>query len=153
LWEFLSRGYLKKIGLNKMAYKNWGVTGHKKLPLFQWEGVETSEDCATDPLTQLIVLFRHKDEPVGFGATLLDKQKYLQSLFNDGINEVAWNKALKFIGNEIKGNGIVRKLETSDRGTLRKQEDIAEYFNEKFTQETHDLKKLQVPLVQRLDEV
>jgi hypothetical protein len=52
LWEFLPRGYLKKIvskffdktfkdyffnrpGQNGIT--NWGVTGHTKLTLFQWE--------------------------------------------------------------------------------------------------------------------
>jgi hypothetical protein len=35
--------------LNKIAYKNWGLAAHKKITLFQWEEVETSEDCGTDP--------------------------------------------------------------------------------------------------------
>jgi hypothetical protein len=77
----------------------------------------------------------------------------MQNVLSDGFNEVMWNKALKFIGNEIKGNGLIRKLKTPERGELRKHEDIAEYFNKKFTLETHDPKKLQVPLVHRLDEV
>jgi hypothetical protein len=42
--------------LKKMAYKNWGgVTGITKLTLFEWEDVETSEDCATDPLSLLVM--------------------------------------------------------------------------------------------------
>jgi hypothetical protein len=35
--------------LKKIAYKNWGVTTHTNLTLFQWEDVEIQEDCATDP--------------------------------------------------------------------------------------------------------
>jgi hypothetical protein len=34
----------------KNSIKKWGVTSHKKLALFQWHDVETSEDCTTDPL-------------------------------------------------------------------------------------------------------
>jgi Reverse transcriptase (RNA-dependent DNA polymerase) len=82
----------------------------------------------------------------------LEKQKYLQGLLAEGINDVNWNKALKFIGNEIKGNGIVKQLKT-ERGVLRKQKDIADYFNEKFTLTTHDSKKMQVPFTKKHHEV
>lgn len=96
---------------------------------------------------------RHKDdEPFGSSTTLLEQQEYLQSLLGDSINEENWNKAIKFIGRQINGNGVVRKLKT-ERGVLCKQEDIARYFNEMFTQETHDIKKLQVPYTKQHKEV
>lgn len=97
--------------------------------------------------------FRHKDiEPLDSSTNLLDKQLYLQSLLGDGINEANWNKAMKFIGKEVKGDGIVKKLKT-DGGMLYRHADIARYFNEKFTLQTHDPKKLQMPYTEQHGEV